>query len=169
MCDAIITSPSPSIRKYLKHKLKTVRTKISESPTIPIPYIYIEIKNILGLFHPFWYLSTGIWSISSHSVSFNWYWVYFTPFSIFQPVLGLFHPLRNLSTDTWFISSPLVFLNRYWVYFTPTTTHIIIIIGVTVMLGPANNYFSTFWGSGLELDELGSSISSCRDLFGHAD
>ena len=50
MCDAIIPSSSLYLRKYLKPKLKTVSTKLSELPQTTT-YHTLTYKHILGLAH----------------------------------------------------------------------------------------------------------------------
>ena len=90
---AIKSGPSLSSWKYLKYKLKTVSIKLNDLPQNTPYHAYITVKNILGQFHPLqylstgtgsisalWYLLTGVLYISCASVSFNQYWVYFTPY-----------------------------------------------------------------------------------------
>ena len=50
----------PFIRKYLKHKLKTISTKLSEFPKIPHTIHIRQLKAMLGLLHPRVYFNTSV-------------------------------------------------------------------------------------------------------------
>ena len=90
-CSAIRQSLSLSSWKYLKYKLKIVSTKLSEFPQNTPYHIYIIVKHIrvlstpfclfqpvLGIFQLLRSLLIGTRYISTPSVSFNRYVIYFT-------------------------------------------------------------------------------------------
>ena len=80
VCNVIIPSSSPSIRKHLKHKLKTVSMKLNEFPKIPHTIHICPLKAVSGLFHLRVY--------SNSCVGPRPYQVYFTTDSISTHMLA---------------------------------------------------------------------------------